>query len=78
MQFRLKGQNMTSGENVLNLQGRIAIATLFLPAGLNELIGVEGTTGYFTSLGLPSEAILVWRCLLYWRVLLATILGGTS
>lgn len=51
---------MKHSESVLNLLGRIAIAALFLPAGLNKLMGIEGTTGYFDSLGLPAAAILVW------------------
>jgi putative oxidoreductase len=59
-------------ENVLNLLGRIAIAALFLPAGLNKLMGVEGTTGYFSSLGLPAVAILVWI------VIAIEILGGVA
>jgi len=63
---------MKKYENVLNLLGRIAIAALFLPAGLNKLMGVEGTTGYFTSLGLPAVAILVWV------VIAIEVLGGVA
>ena len=63
---------MKNFENVLNLLGRIAIAALFLPAGLNKLLGVEGTTGYFASLGLPAVAILVWV------VITIEILGGVA
>nr|WP_269460613.1 DoxX family membrane protein [Polynucleobacter necessarius] len=44
----------------------MAIAALFLPAGLNKFMGVEGTTGYFASLGLPAVVILVWQSLQYW------------
>ena len=51
---------MKNFENVLNLLGRIAIAALFLPAGLNKLMGMEGAMGYFTSLGLPVVAVFIW------------------
>ncbi|MFZ4380322.1 MAG: DoxX family protein, partial [Polynucleobacter sp.] len=59
-------------QNTLNLFGRLAIAALFLPAGLNKLMGVEGTTGYFASLGLPAVAILVWV------VIAIEVLGGLA
>ena len=63
---------MKNFENVLNLLGRIAIAALFLPAGLNKLMGVEGTAGYFSSLGLPAVAILIWV------VIAIEVLGGVA
>ena len=63
---------MKKYENVLNLLGRIAIAALFLPAGINKLIGMEGATGYFASLGLPAVAILIWV------VIAIEILGGIA
>ena len=63
---------MKNFENVLNLLGRIAIAALFLPAGINKLIGMEGATGYFASLGLPAVAFLIWV------VIAIEILGGLA
>ena len=63
---------MKNFENALNLLGRIAIAALFLPAGLNKLMAVEGTTGYFASLGLPAVAVLVWV------VIAIEVLGGIA
>lgn len=51
---------MTKYQSVLNLIGRIAIAALFLPAGLQKLMEIEGTTAYFGSLGLPAFTLLVW------------------
>jgi putative oxidoreductase len=63
---------MNYSESVLNLIGRIAIAALFLPAGLNKLMGIEGATGYFDSLGLPAVAILVWV------VIAVEVLGGIA
>lgn len=63
---------MKSYQNVLNLLGRIAIAALFLPAGLAKLGAVEGTSGYFASLGLPVVAVVVWL------VIAVEILGGLA
>ena len=63
---------MKNFENVFNLLGRIAIAALFLPAGLNKLMGVEATTGYFASLGLPAAAVFVWV------VIAIEVLGGVA
>lgn len=37
----------------LNLAGRLALAALFLPAGLNKFSGFEGTVAYISSAGLP-------------------------
>jgi putative oxidoreductase len=63
---------MKTYESVLNLLGRLAIAALFLPAGLNKLMGMEDVTGYFTSLGLPAAAILIWV------VIAIEVLGGLA
>jgi putative oxidoreductase len=63
---------MKNFENVLNLLGRLAIAALFLPAGLSKLMGVEGAAGYFTSLGLPVASVLVWV------VIAIEVLGGLA
>ena len=63
---------MNTYESVLNLLGRLAIAALFLPAGLNKLMGMEGVTGYFTSLGLPAAAVLIWA------VIAIEVLGGLA
>ena len=63
---------MNKYESILNLLGRIAIAALFLPAGLNKLMGMEGVTSYFASLGLPVVAVLVWI------VIAIEVLGGVA
>ena len=63
---------MKNFENVLNLLGRIAIASLLLPAGLNKLMGMEGAMGYFTSLGLPVVAVLIWV------IVAIEVLGGLA
>lgn len=43
--------------NALNLAGRLALAALFLPAGLGKIAGFEGTVGYITSVGLPMASL---------------------
>ncbi len=63
---------MKNFENILNLLGRIAIAVLFLPAGLNKMMALEGTAGYFASLGLPAVTLLVWV------VIAIEVLGGLA
>ena len=63
---------MNKYESILNLLGRIAIAALFLPAGLNKLMGMEGVTSYFASLGLPVVGVLVWV------VIAIEVLGGVA
>lgn len=43
--------------NALNLAGRLALAALFLPAGLSKISGFEGTVGYIGSVGLPLATV---------------------
>lgn len=51
------------------LVGRILLALIFLVAGWRKLMGVAGTAGYFTKLGLPMPEVLAW-------VAIAIELGG--
>lgn len=44
-------------QNALTLLGRLALAALFLPAGLSKISGFEGTVGYITSAGLPLASL---------------------
>lgn len=44
-------------QNSLTLLGRLALAALFLPAGLSKISGFEGTVGYINSAGLPLAAL---------------------
>jgi len=44
-------------DNILNLAGRLALAALFLPAGLSKITGFEGTVGYIGSVGLPLASL---------------------
>jgi putative oxidoreductase len=41
----------------VHLLGRLALAALFLPAGLNKISGFDGTVGYIQSVGLPFAAL---------------------
>jgi putative oxidoreductase len=43
--------------NALNLVGRLALAALFLPAGLGKIAGFDGTVGYISSVGLPLASL---------------------
>jgi putative oxidoreductase len=47
----------TTFQNSLTLLGRLALAALFLPAGLSKISGFEGTVGYINSVGLPFAAL---------------------
>ena len=55
---------MNKTQSVLNLIGRIAIATLFLPAGILKLLGIEDTGAYFGSLHRPVITALVWMVIM--------------
>ena len=46
-------------KNPLDLVGRILIALLFLPAGIQKISGFAGTVGYATSVGMPMPQIAV-------------------
>ena len=43
----------TALQNPLSLIGRLLLALLFLPAGINKITGFAGTVGYIASVGLP-------------------------
>ena len=43
--------------NLFALIGRLALAALFLPAGLSKITGFGGTVGYIESIGLPLAAL---------------------
>ncbi|MCM0034415.1 MAG: DoxX family protein [Burkholderiaceae bacterium] len=47
----------TTFQNSLTLLGRLALAALFLPAGLSKVSGFEGTVGYISSVGLPFASL---------------------
>ncbi len=43
----------TAMQKPLSLIGRLLLAALFLPAGINKIGGFSGTVGYIASAGLP-------------------------
>jgi putative oxidoreductase len=47
----------SSINNLLLLIGRLALAALFLPAGISKLTGFSATVGYIESVGLPLAAV---------------------
>ena len=46
-------------KNPLDLAGRVLIALLFLPAGIQKMTGFAGTVGYAASAGMPMPEISV-------------------
>jgi putative oxidoreductase len=43
--------------NLFNLLGRLLLAALFLPAGLQKLFGYAGTQGYMEAMGVPGALL---------------------
>jgi len=44
-------------DNVLNLIGRLLLAALFLPAGIDKISGYAGTQGYMEAMGVPGALL---------------------
>ena len=63
---------MNTYQNLLNLFGRLLIATLFLPAGLLKLRSFDRFVGYFSSLGMPTPTLAVVIAIL------VEVLGGIA
>lgn len=51
--------------SILLLLGRILLATVFIPAGLEKFKAIEGTAGYIGSAGLPAGTTLAWLAALF-------------
>lgn len=58
--------------NVQLLIARVFLALIFLVAGFGKISAVEGTAGYFASLGLPVPGLTVWL------VIALEIVGGLA
>lgn len=58
--------------NLQLLVSRILLSFIFIMAGWNKLNAVEGTTGYFESIGLPLPGLTVWL------VIALELLGGLA
>jgi putative oxidoreductase len=61
---------------LLSLLGRVLLAAVFIPAGLQKLGGIEGTAGYITSVGLPAGTALAWAAAIFEVVAGIAILVG--
>lgn len=46
-----------TSENLLNLIGRLLLASLFLPAGISKISGYAGTQGYMEAMGVPGALL---------------------
>jgi len=45
--------------NLFNLIGRLLLAAMFLPAGLDKISGYAGTQGWMESMGVPGGLLLL-------------------
>src|SRR6187549_1633376 len=63
-------------QNVLLLLGRLLIAALFLPSGVETLSNIDGAASYFAGLGLPLPALAAWGAGLFKTIAGALILIG--
>lgn len=52
--------NYMNGASQMLLLGRILLATVFLVACINRLMGIAAATAYFTKLGFPMPDVMVW------------------
>lgn len=50
---------IVTSHTAVPLLGRLAIASLFIVAGLRKALTYAGTVGYFTKLGLPAPEVAV-------------------
>ena len=50
---------LTQLKNPLDLLGRVLIALLFLPAGIQKITGFAGTVGYAAGAGMPMPQVAV-------------------
>jgi len=57
-------------EALLNLIGRLLLASLFLPAGISKISGYAGTQGYMEAMGVPGALLPL--------VILLEIAGGLA
>ena len=51
--------------SVLTLLGRILLAIVFIPAGLQKFGAIEGTAGYIAAVGLPAGTLLAWAAAIF-------------
>lgn len=61
---------------IITLLGRLLLAAVFIPAGIQKLGGIEGLTGYIASAGLPAPMLLAWASAIFEIVAGIAILVG--
>jgi putative oxidoreductase len=61
---------------ILTLLGRILLAAVFIPAGLQKFGAIEGTAGYISSVGLPAGTALAWLAAIFEVVAGIAVLVG--
>jgi len=69
-----RAHNVTTLKNVVDLVGRILLATIFLLSGINKIGGYAATAGYMAAMGVPG-ALLPLVILLEIGGALAIIVG---
>lgn len=67
---------MTAIEKFAPLLGRILIALLYIPAGINKIGGFQGTVGYIASKGLPLPQVAAAGTIVVEVVVAAALLVG--
>ncbi len=50
---------------LLSLLGRILLAVVFIPSGLQKFGDIAGTAGYISSVGLPAGSLLAWAAAIF-------------
>jgi putative oxidoreductase len=51
--------------SILFLLGRILLAAVFIPAGLQKFGDIAGTAGYISAMGLPAATLLAWAAAIF-------------
>ena len=62
--------------SILTLVGRILLAVLFIPAGIQKFTDIAGTAGYIAAMGLPASSLLAWAAAIFEVVAGIAILVG--
>lgn len=50
---------------ILVLIGRVLLAAVFIPAGLQKFAGIDGTVGMIAGAGLPAATALAWAAAIF-------------
>ena len=62
--------------SILTLVGRMLLAVLFIPAGIQKFTDIAGTAGYIAAMGLPASSLLAWAAAIFEVVAGIAILVG--